>query len=152
MNKYIDSCEQTGCIAARSGPRFSGKRPVFGRWVAVLDHVRRDRGLRLNGFRTRCIRSGDVHEILVVRESVAGSSTWDEVGYLGFGVFDIAGVLAAGDLCYAGDRLIGVLLGFDNTHEPNHMNVVLRAPEIVSGAALHLRPDDQFHFDLAQEV
>lgn len=104
------------------------KRDVRATVVKVLVHQRTDRGMRLEAFASRCVRAGEVHELVATDhvETAAGARI-DRVAFLGFAEIDAAGVLDRGDELWIGDRRIGVLLGFDGCHLPNHYNVLVRA-------------------------
>ena len=41
----------------------------------------------------------------------------------------IGGIVVVGDKVSVGDRVIGEVAGFDVTHMPNHMNIVVKAKE-----------------------
>ncbi|WP_078622266.1 DUF6917 domain-containing protein [Streptomyces sp. NRRL S-244] len=99
---------------------------MTGRWVAVMEHRRFDRGMRLERWQTRAVPAGSVHELMTTpAPPPAGGDRVDEVSYLGFAEFT-GGLLAVGDAVHAADgALLGHVLGFDDTHLPNHMNVVL---------------------------
>ena len=43
------------------------KRTVRGRVVKVLVHTRDDRGMVLEPFASRCVRHGEIHELVCVR-------------------------------------------------------------------------------------
>lgn len=110
------------------------RSPLAARLVAVMDIVRPDRGLALTRQRTRCIRRFDIHELMLTDEGgAAPGTTVARVAYLGFVEFEQGGVLAEGDRVQAGDRPLGHVGGFDETHMPNHLNIVLRASTLTSG-------------------
>jgi hypothetical protein len=59
---------------------------------------------------------------------------FNDISYLGFFEFTTAGVLAVGDrLLDESNLLIGEIIGFDFTHMPNHMNIVLHSASDQSG-------------------
>ncbi|RMI37931.1 DUF6917 domain-containing protein [Streptomyces triticirhizae] len=123
------------------------KRPVTGTLVKVLLHTRTERGMRLEPFASRCVRRGEVHELVVTdqADTLAGARI-DRVGFLGFVEIDAAGVLDRGDALTIAGRPVGTLLGFDACHFPNHYNILLRAPELTAGGDLGLRPEDPVAF------
>lgn len=124
---------------------FVAKREILGRWVAVFEHARRDRNLKLSSLATRCVRAGEVHEFLVCA-TADSTSVIDHVGYLGFGEFLCAGVICIGDELWLSEQdVFGRILGFDETHMPNHQNVVVQAESITTGAGYGLVPDQMFH-------
>lgn len=123
---------------------FSDKKDVKGKWAAVMNHTRKDRGLELSSFKTRCIKEYEIHEFLVCSPEAAGSNPIDDVCYLGFGEITQGGVVEIGDEVYLGDQLYGEILGFDETHMPNHYNIVIKTDDPKTGKALELNPLDTF--------
>lgn len=123
------------------------KRTVHGRLVKVLTHRRNDRGMSLEPFASRCVRAGEVHELVTTdhRETTAGARI-DRVGFLGFVEIGCAGVLDRGDEVWADGRRVGTVLGFDACHFPNHYNVLIAVPEPVTGPHLGLAPESTFWF------
>ncbi|MFE2041610.1 DUF6917 domain-containing protein [Streptomyces sp. NPDC059477] len=124
-------------------PREDGaKRIVPATLVKVLTHRRDDRGMRLEEFTSRCVRRGEVHEL--VSTDQAGSppgARIDRVGFLGFAEIDGAGVIDRGDEVWADGRRVGTVLGFDACHFPNHYNVLIAVDSLVTGPELGLRPE-----------
>lgn len=118
------------------------KRALTGTLVKVLVHHRAQRGMSLEPHASRCVRRGEVHELVTTdHSSTEPGSTVDRVGFLGFVEFTCAGVLDRGDELWLGDRFVGSVLGFDACHFPNHYNVLVRTAAPVSGADLQLRPE-----------
>ncbi|MEV5831219.1 hypothetical protein AB0L25_37205 [Spirillospora sp. NPDC052242] len=125
------------------------KREVHGTLVKVLTHHRTERGMRLEPFASRCVRAGEVHELVATdhAETAAGARI-DRVAFLGFAEIGAAGVLDRGDVLWIGHRRIGVLLGFDGCHLPNHYNVLVRADPgpLRAGGELGLAPEERLVF------
>ena len=117
-------------------------RTAFGgRFVGVMDLSRDDRGFSLIAAPTRCIRRGDVHELIVTDEATAApGATVQRCRFLGFVEFESAGVLVRGDAVDIDGREIGTVAGFDECHFPNHLNIVLQAADARTGIQLGLRP------------
>ncbi|QMU74062.1 hypothetical protein GXP74_26980 [Streptacidiphilus sp. P02-A3a] len=124
------------------------KRTVSGPLVKVLIHRREDRGMSLEPFASRCVRAGEVHELVTTdhTDTRAGARI-DRVGFLGFLEVARAGVIDRGDTVRIGDRLVGTVLGFDGCHFPNHYNILIRVPEPVTGADLELLPEQTVSFE-----
>jgi hypothetical protein len=118
------------------------KRVVTGTVVKVLLHRRDDRGMSLEPHASRCVREGEVHELVTTdhRETAAGARI-DRVGFLGFAELHRAGVIDRGDEFWIDGRLVGTVLGFDGCHFPNHYNILIATATPVSGADLGLRPE-----------
>jgi len=109
---------------------------VRGVLVKLLHHRRDDRGMTVIPEASRCVRVGEVHELVTTdhRDLVAGSRV-NRVGFLGFAEIGNAGVLEVGDRVLLGEREVGVLVGFDDCHFPNHYNVLIETPETLTAEA-----------------
>ncbi|HJE61305.1 MAG TPA: hypothetical protein K8V84_22770, partial [Nocardiopsis listeri] len=61
------------------------KREVTATLVKVLTHRRTERGMRLEPFASRCLRAGEVHELVATEHTETAEGTRiDRVGFLGF--------------------------------------------------------------------
>jgi 1-deoxy-D-xylulose-5-phosphate synthase len=128
-------------------PENGAKHIVSGHIVKVLKHRRDDRGMTLEEFGSRCVRTGEIHELLTTDHLDAPpGSTIDRVAFLGFVEVEGAGVIDRGDEVWAGDRLIGTVLGFDACHFPNHYNLIIATENPVTGPELGLMPDSAIRF------
>ncbi|GAA4867760.1 DUF6917 domain-containing protein [Saccharopolyspora cebuensis] len=118
------------------------KRALHGTLVKVLVHRREERGMSLEPHASRCVRRGEVHELLTTdhRDTAPGARI-DRVAFLGFAEIGCAGVIDRGDEFRIGERLVGTVLGFDACHFPNHYNIIVHAPVPVTGADLDLLPE-----------
>ncbi|WP_422368686.1 DUF6917 domain-containing protein [Pelagibius sp.] len=122
-------------------------RAIEGRMVAVSARSHDARGLSLIPQRTRCLRRYDIHELIVTDESGQGSGdTVDRVAYLGFFEITSGGLLIQGDELLIADQMIGSVIGFDETHLPNHLNIVVSAAQRESGRASGLTLNDPVIF------
>jgi hypothetical protein len=118
------------------------KRPVSGVLVKVLIHRRDDRGMELEPYASRCVRQGEVHELVTTSHSaLEPGARIDRVGFLGFAEMTCAGVIDRGDRVWAGGHFIGTVLGFDACHFPNHYNILIQADRPVTGLDLALEPE-----------
>ena len=126
------------------------KRTVRGVLVKVLVHRRDDRGMLLEPFASRCVRAGEVHELVTTdhRDTASGARV-DRVGFLGFVEIVEAGVIDRGDEVWAGDRLVGTVHGFDACHFPNHYNILIRTETPRTGPELRLEPELPIRFRAA---
>ncbi|MGH8881481.1 MAG: DUF6917 domain-containing protein [Stackebrandtia sp.] len=123
------------------------KRTVSGVLVKVLTHRRNDRGMRLEPFASRCVRRGELHELVTTEHAETGAdSRIDRVGFLGFVEIGTAGVVDRGDRLWVGDRQIGTVLGFDACHFPNHYNILIHRAVPTTGAELALVPEETVRF------
>jgi uncharacterized Zn-binding protein involved in type VI secretion len=105
-------------------------------WIAVMDHTRYDRAIKPTKWKTRCIRAGEVHEFINVGPSPRYPV--DHVEYYGFAAFDTSGVLAVGDTLVCNGCTLGIISGFDETHMPNHYNILVEGPILQNGHLLKL--------------
>jgi len=117
--------------------------PLEARFVGVLDNRNDNRAMRLVAERTRCVRRYDVHELILTDESApAPGGTVTGVHYLGFVEFQAGGVLMEGDRLIISGETVGILAGFDETHFPNHYNVIFKGPRRITGVELGCNPGD----------
>jgi hypothetical protein len=114
------------------------KIAVQGRVVKLLSHRCDRRQLRLD-FGSRCVRAGDVHEMITTTDPhIKLGETIDAVGFLAFVEITSAGVIEFGDSVEVGGRRVGAVIGFDGSHWPNHLNIIIRAPRIVTAPDMDL--------------
>ena len=129
-----------------SNPYYA-KSDIQGSLVVVLDGRLESRGLELITQISRCVRRHDIHELIVSDEPDLGAgSKVDKVAYLAFIEINQPGVLTIGDEVLWAGRVIGTVAGFDETHMPNHLNIVISARERRSGADLKLNLGDSITF------
>lgn len=118
-----------------------------GIFVAVLHRTVQDRGLVLIRQHARCIRKGEIHELILTEETEAApGGEADKIAYLGFIEFACGGVIVSGDRLSINGGHVGELVGYDETHMPNHMNILVRGPGLVPGYARGIMPGDRFEF------
>ena len=115
----------------------SRKSDVHAELVVVLSTKREDRGLKLITPHTRAVLRNEIHEFIITDEQEAcPTATVDRVACLCFAEIKKGGIIAFGDKVMVEGRMIGEIVGFDETHMPNHMNVIIRANERKSGFEL----------------
>ena len=118
------------------------KTETAGRIFAILDWQGDDRDLTLMPHLSRAVRRGDVLELILTDEKEAQpGDTINQVAYLGFIEMGDTGLLISGDKISIDEEPIGEVIGFDETHMPNHLNVVLRVEERKTGRAMGLKLD-----------
>jgi hypothetical protein len=121
---------------------FTDRQPIQARWVAVMAHRRHDRGIRPAPWQTRCLLKGEIHEILLCTPGPPEDPI-NEICYLGFAEVTVPGVIVIGDDVGLPNGRVGVVHGFDETHMPNHYNILVRAGRaLATGADLHLAVGD----------
>ncbi len=118
-----------------------GARPDYprsalaARLVGVMRLVVPARGLRLMAEVSRCIRRHDIHEVVLTDEAARPGAIVQNVAYLGFAEFLTGGVVLWGDAVEVAGAAVGTVVGFDATHAPNHLNIVIHAPDCRPGVA-----------------
>jgi hypothetical protein len=128
---------------AEDGP----KRTLRAVVVKVLVHRRADRGMALEPFASRCVRHGEVHELITTDHTeTAPGSRIDRVAFVGFIELACGGVIDRGDEVRLGGRLIGTVLGFDGCHLPNHYNILVSAEVARTGPELGALPEAEVIF------
>jgi len=127
--------------------RMTAKADCVAAMVKLLFHTRDDRGMELSQWATRCVSAGEIHELVTTTDRpLREGDRIDHVGFLGFAEFLQATVLERGDEVWLGsDQRIGKIVGFDECHFPNHYNVLIEVPALVTAAELNLRPGDAIH-------
>jgi hypothetical protein len=130
-----------------SGPAVFGKNPyvaksdVTGRVVAVLRGVTDQRGLYLTAFRSRAVPAGQIHELMITDEATDVEMTVNRVALIAFFEVLDGGVILLDDQVTIGDRLVGTVAGFDETHIPNHQNICLNG-EVNDGESIGIAVGD----------
>jgi len=109
---------------------YGNRRQVEGEVVAILHVSFQDRGLRLIETRSRAVRLHDIHELMITDQDAQPGGTADRVRALAFFEATSPGLIVAGDRVTVGAKRLGTLAGYDETHMPNHMNVVVKAPTL----------------------
>ncbi|PIN85098.1 MAG: hypothetical protein COV47_03925 [Candidatus Diapherotrites archaeon CG11_big_fil_rev_8_21_14_0_20_37_9] len=109
---------------------------------AVMGHKRNDRAMEMSEWKTRCIKAGDIHELLVSTEYTGNhNETLNSFVYLGFFDFKKGGVIEIGDqVTTTSGALIAEIIGFDDTHLPNHINIVAKSKDNKTGEEFGLKP------------
>jgi len=127
-----------------TGSLCSKKALVRGRVVAVMDAKLSHRGLQLIISPTRALLSGEIHELIVTDEEDAGSGkVVNRIAYIGFFELEKGGVVAKGDKVTLKRKSIGEIVGFDETHAPNHLNIIIKSSKRKSGKELGVELGDR---------
>lgn len=123
------------------------RAPLEGRFIGVLQSKRFQRGLALIPPKTRCVRKHDIHELVLTDEMDAAPGTRvDRFFGLGFVEFTAGGLVAQGDHIEIAGETIAEIVGFDETHAPNHLNIVARTPTPGTGIERGIKPGDPIRF------
>ena len=122
---------------------FAAKTPMKGRVVVVLRGTLENRSLSLIAPISRAFPAGSIIELIGTdEEHAAPGANVQKIAYIAFVELLDGGVLLAGDKIFINDKEIGTIVGFDDTHVPNHQNTILRVEKRIPGDELDLRPGD----------
>jgi len=105
---------------------YSAKNPVIGRVVCVLQVRAEKRGLELCPYPSRAVLKDEIHEVILTAEDAGPGKTVNQIAYLGYFEVLEGGVLWVGDSVSVDGLEIGRLAGYDLTHFPNHMNIIIQ--------------------------
>ena len=121
---------------------------IESHFVAILGHDHVNRGMIASPYHTRCIRQGEIHELVVVLENEEGLIDLNDAWYLGFIEFKEGCVLAKGMTAEIDGQPIGTLIGFDTTHVPNHFNILIASKRPQIGTSAGIKIKDQCFFEM----
>ena len=117
----------------KSNP-YAKKRDIAGKLCVILDGKLEGRGLELIKPISRAVLSGEIHELIVTDQGEAApGAKVDRIAYIGFFEVTQGGVIVEGDQVFCEDKLLGEIAGFDETHCPNHWNIIIRHNSRESG-------------------
>jgi hypothetical protein len=119
------------------------KKPLSGNLLVVLDGKYEERGLKLIPQPSRCLLADEVHELILTDENKVPGEIVNKIAYLGFFVVRESSVAVVGDEVEVAGCVVGKIVGFDETHMPNHYNIVVFSEETISGNELGLEIDDK---------
>ena len=123
------------------------KKIIKGNIVVILDFIAKERGLNLIKPHSRAVKKNEIHEIMTIEEKDAAlGEVVNDVAYVGFFEVEEGGVIVVEDKVYIGKKLIGKVVGFDDTHMPNHQNIILYAPKKKTGVELKINLDEKILF------
>lgn len=123
---------------ARTRPDYP-RSEIAGVLVGVMRLKLLDRGMMLIKPWTRAIRRFDVHELILTDEAAGPGDTVARCAYLGFAEFSQGGVAMSGDELWIDGARVGTIAGFDETHMPNHQNIVVNGDALLTGIERGLR-------------
>ena len=122
---------------------FSTKRSIECSVVAVLQARLGNRALHLIPQISRVLKKNDIHELILTdeKESRPGAIV-NRIAYIAFIEILKGGVMVVGDKVCWNNNLLGIVAGFDDTHIPNHQNIILYSPKILTGKELGIQVED----------
>lgn len=127
---------------------YAKKTTVVGRVVAVLRGKLSNRNLSLISPWSRALRNGEIHELILTDEQDASPGrSVNKIAYLAFVEIISPGVVVFKDkVKLSNGKCIGSLAGFDETHMPNHQNIVIVTDQLVTGEEMNLNLNDLIYF------
>lgn len=130
---------------------YANKKVIKGNIVVMLGSIIKKRGLNLIIPHSRVVKKNEIHEIMTTSEkNAAPGEVVNNVAYIGFFEVNEGGVIITGDDVYIEGKLIGKVIGFDDTHMPNHQNIVLYSPENKTGPELNINLNDEILFKMVE--
>jgi hypothetical protein len=123
---------------------YTGKIDIHGKLVVVLDGKLENRELHLIQPISRAFPKGSIIELIGTDDPNARpGERVDAIAYIGFMELQNGGVLLVGDEVEWNKRIIGTIVGFDDTHMPNHQNLILSVKTRQPGKELGMRIGDE---------
>jgi len=122
---------------------YAKKKPLKGNLVVVLEGKYEERGLQLIPQPSRCLITNEVHELILTDENKKPGDTVNKIAYIGFFVVKESTVITVGDEVKINGQVIGKIAGFDETHMPNHYNIVAYGEKLISGNERNLDLDNE---------
>ncbi|MFC1798261.1 DUF6917 domain-containing protein [Thermodesulfobacteriota bacterium] len=110
------------------------RRPVKGHIISVCSRRSEKRGLRLIPHETRALCKHEIHELVTTDEINAGpNKTVNKVAIVCFFEITQGSTSVVGSPVFINNKKIGEIAGFDDTHFPNHYNIVVISPQRFTG-------------------
>jgi len=123
---------------------YHSKIDIKAKFVVVLDGKLENRGLNLIQPISRAFAQHTIIELIGTDEKEAApGSTVDNICYLGFVELLNSGVLLTGDKIIWNGKVIGTIIGYDDTHMPNHQNTIVLMEKRISGKDLGIKINDE---------
>ena len=106
---------------------YGDRRPIIAEVIALLHVSFNDRGLNLIEAKSRAVKKGEIHELMITDEQdAAPGKTVDHVRVLCFFEVKQGGLAVLGDQVTLNREPLGNIAGWDLTHMPNHMNFLVK--------------------------
>ena len=118
---------------------YAANRPVKGGVVTVLDSTHEERGLKLISTYSRALKKNSIHELIATDETEKKpGDTANRIAYLAFFEVSRGGCIIVGETLFVDGKAIGPIIGFDETHEPNHINIIIGVKKRRTGPQLQI--------------
>ena len=126
---------------------YAANRPVTGAVVTVLDSTHEARGLKLISTYSRALQKNSIHELIATDETGRKpGDTANRIAYLAFFEVTCGGCVVVGETLFVDGKPVGQILGFDETHEPNHINIIIGVAERKTGSQLKIKLGSKIKF------
>jgi len=126
---------------------YAANRPVEGGVVTVLDSSHAARGLKLMPTYSRALQKNSIHELIATDEAgKKPGDTADRIAYLAFFEVTRGGCIIVGETLTVDGTPVGKILGFDETHEPNHINIIIGVERRQTGLQLKISVGSKVKF------
>ncbi len=129
---------------------YAANRPVKGEVVTVLNSSHEQRGLKLISTYSRALLKNSIHELIATDElDKKPGDTANRIAYLAFFEVSRGGCIIAGETLFVDGKAIGQIIGFDETHEPNHINIIIGVKKCQTGPQLKIKVGSKLKFERA---
>jgi uncharacterized protein YuzE len=119
---------------------YADKRDVVGSVVCILDARSENRGMELSIHPSRAVLKGEIHELVATDDLQAGpGQVVDRVAYIAFFEVEKGGIILVSDRVTMEGQEVGQVVGFDFTHAPNHLNILVTGETPMTGSELGLK-------------
>src|SRR5580698_3469804 len=126
---------------------YAANRPVKGGVVTVLDSTHEARGLKLISTYSRALQKNSIHELIATDETdKKPGDTANRIAYLAFFEVERGGCIIVGETLLVDGEPVGQIIGFDETHEPNHINIVIGVKKRRTGPQLKIGVGSKIKF------
>ena len=126
---------------------YATNRPVKGAVITVLDSAHETRGLKLIPTYSRALPKNSIHELIATDETgKKPGDTANRIAYLAFFEVSRGGCIIVGETLFVDGKAIGEIIGFDETHEPNHINIVIGVKSRKTGPQLKIKVGSKIKF------
>lgn len=123
---------------------FHSKVDIQGKVVVVLNGRLDNRNLNLIVPISRAFKKHDVIELIGTdEENAKPGENVNTIAYIGFVEILNSGVILIGDEVIINSKKIGVIAGYDDTHLPNHQNVIVKMEKRIPGKELNIKINDE---------
>ena len=123
---------------------YFNKVAIKARTVVVLDGMLENRELHLIKPISRVFPKGTIVELIGTDDNNASpGSIVNDIAYIGFFELLNGGVMVAGDWIRWNGKTLGTIIGYDDTHMPNHQNVIVSMEKRIPGKLLGMHIEDE---------